>query len=180
MKLNAGCGNKYKKGWINLDSNREVRADVYHDLNKFPLPFKDNHFDKILLDNVLEHIPNYLKLIDELHRITKKGGIIIIYTPHTSSIYSFKHLDHIRPFGVGSFDIYKPKTRFTGERVGKARFCIKKERLIYFHHSPKDYPILSMLPINWMFNINRTWQIIVEKFLPLKFDEYYVRLEVVK
>lgn len=38
VKINLGCGNEYKKGWINVDFNKEVKADICADLSK-RLPF---------------------------------------------------------------------------------------------------------------------------------------------
>lgn len=183
-KLNIGCGMDYREGWTNLDFNKEVKADVYHDLEKFPYPFKDNEFDYILLDNSLEHVKNLFKAIDEIWRIAKPNAIIEIYVPHFTGIYATKHLAHYHQFGIGSFSIYKRisglDSGFNGERYGKARFDIIEERLLYFHHNPAEIKFLSKIPINFLFNFSRKWQLMTEKFLPLKFDEVYFKLQVVK
>lgn len=76
MKLNLGCGNDIRKGWINLDLYMHDGVDVSHDLNELPLPFDDNSFNVILCKNILEHII-YFPLMSELHRILKKGGKIL-------------------------------------------------------------------------------------------------------
>jgi hypothetical protein len=178
-KLNLGCGKDYREGFINLDSNKKIKADVYCDLEK-KIPSCDNLFDYILIDNVLEHINNFTQLIDELYIISKDKAIIEIYVPHFTSIYAFKHLDHKRTFGAGSFDIYKTEERFTGEIIGEAKFEILDERLLYFHHNPRDYPFLAKIPINWMFNFSRFWRVACEKVLPLRFDEIYFKLQVIK
>lgn len=178
-KLNLGCGTDYKKAWVNLDFNKEVRADIYCDINK-KLPFKDNEFDYILIDNVLEHISNFFLIVDELWRISKPNAIIDIFVPHFSGIYASKHPAHYHQFGIGTFDIYKQEGVFNKERYGKARFKILKQELIYFHHKAAEIPLLSKLPINFLFNFSRKWQLMLEKFFPLKFDEIYFRLKVIK
>ncbi|MDD5012032.1 MAG: methyltransferase domain-containing protein [Candidatus Nanoarchaeia archaeon] len=183
-KLNLGCGEDYRVGWVNLDFNKEVKADVYHNLEKFPYPFKDDEFDLIYIDNALEHVQNVLKCIEELWRISKKGAEIIIYVPHFTGIYATKHLAHYHQFGIGTFDIYKKISGldkgFNGERYGKARFEIIEQKLLYFHHNSVEISLLSKLPINRMFNFSRKWQLILEKFFPLKFDEIRYKLKVLK
>ena len=77
-RLNIGCGKKNKNGYINLDLLKLPNVDVVHDLNQFPWPFKKNEFDEILCDNVLEHLNDTIKPIEELWRITKNKGIIKI------------------------------------------------------------------------------------------------------
>ena len=39
-KLNIGCGEFKKDGYINVDYYSVSEPDVKHDLNKFPYPFK--------------------------------------------------------------------------------------------------------------------------------------------
>ncbi|HPC10341.1 MAG TPA: class I SAM-dependent methyltransferase, partial [archaeon] len=66
MKLNIGCGKKILKGYINLDVVKLPGVDIVHDLNKYPWPFKDNYFDEIYADNVLEHLDDIIKPIEEI------------------------------------------------------------------------------------------------------------------
>ena len=181
IRINLGCGNDYKKGWVNVDFNKEVKADVYVDFTK-KLPFKENYADLVLLDNVLEHIEpeKYFFFLEELHRICKKGAIIHIYVPHYSGMYAFKHPTHYKYFGIGSFDTMRPEKCFSGERYTSVRFILKREKLLFFHHNLINFPLVSKLPINWLFNFGRVWQQLIEKFQIFGFDEIYYELVVVK
>lgn len=49
------------------------------------LPFKDNSYNTAVSVSVLEHIDGVEKVIDEVHRVLKKGGIFVFSVP-TSSI----------------------------------------------------------------------------------------------
>ena len=98
-KLNLGCGKSIKKGWVNLDINEEEGIDVVHDLNILPLPFDIETFECILCENVLEHI-NYLPLMNDLHRILKKGGVLIIRVPHFTSKSNYADPSHIHFFST--------------------------------------------------------------------------------
>lgn len=42
------------------------------------LPFADGYLDKIICHNVLECIPDKIKLINECHRVLKKGGLLVM------------------------------------------------------------------------------------------------------
>ena len=81
-KLNMGCGRNIKEDYINLDITNFPGVDFKHDLTKFPYPFKDNYFDEILLLGVLELInTDFIKIMEELHRICKPKAIIKIRSP---------------------------------------------------------------------------------------------------
>ncbi len=45
------------------------------------IPFEENHFDFILCNHVLEHIPNDKLAMGELYRVMKKGGSGIFQVP---------------------------------------------------------------------------------------------------
>lgn len=97
-KLNLGCGEFKKEGFVNLDWLESVRPDVLHDLNVFPYPFSDNTFDYIEADHVLEHLSSPFGVMRELHRITANGGKIVIRSPHFSR--GITHPEHMRGFDV--------------------------------------------------------------------------------
>jgi ubiquinone/menaquinone biosynthesis C-methylase UbiE len=54
---------------------------VQGDLMK-KLPFKNNTFDKVVMSEVAEHLPNDLKGLKEVNRILKKDGILTITVPN--------------------------------------------------------------------------------------------------
>lgn len=54
-------------------------ADVHSDL--CDLPFKDQEFDLIFCNHVLEHIPDDIKAMSELFRVLKSGGSAFLQVP---------------------------------------------------------------------------------------------------
>jgi 2-polyprenyl-3-methyl-5-hydroxy-6-metoxy-1,4-benzoquinol methylase len=76
------------------------------------LPYTNEEFDLIICIDVLEHIPNYEFYINEIMRILKKDGSLIIFSPIEGEKISFYTLykklfgqnlyvetkDHINPF----------------------------------------------------------------------------------
>lgn len=72
--LHLGSGNTKIKGAISLDMNARVHPDVIHNLNTFPYPFKKNQFNKIIADNIFEHLNDIPKILEEIYRISKPGA----------------------------------------------------------------------------------------------------------
>ncbi len=181
-KVNLGCGRDYRPGWINVDFNRGVRADLFCTFTE-GLPFADNSVDLVVLDNVLEHVhrDRYFAFLEDLHRACKPGATIQVYVPHASGMWALKHPTHYNFFGIGSFATFQPDPQFNGERYGAARFHVRRERLLFFHHNLVNARALSRLPINGLFNFGGLlWQELMERFQFLGFDEIYYELEVAK
>ena len=65
------------------------QVDVISDIISIPLP--DDSFDIILCTEVLEHVPDPIAAINEMNRLLKKGGLIIITAPFCS-------LTHFAPY----------------------------------------------------------------------------------
>jgi len=51
------------------------------------LPFKDNYFDFVYSNGVIHHTPNTSKAIEEIYRVLKPGGKIIVMIYHKNSIF---------------------------------------------------------------------------------------------
>ena len=126
-RLNIGCGEFRKEGYVNLDIRPDVGAEIIHDLQEFPYPIPDNEFDVVEADHVLEHLRDPFQVMRELHRITKHGGFVVIRTPHFSR--GFSHPEHRRGFDV-SFPLYF-QPRFKGGYQG-VEFELEEVRLIWF------------------------------------------------
>lgn len=126
-KLNLGCGEFRKPGYINVDYYSISEPDIRHDLDRFPYPFRDNEFDLIEADHLLEHLNNPLRAMKELYRISKKNGLIIIRVPHFSR--GFTHPDHKRGFDV-SFPYYFNPAFFAGYQG--FHLHLKKMKLSWF------------------------------------------------
>ena len=55
--------------------------EVIHILRTTPLPFDDNMFTSITVLDVLEHVDEQDALIDELYRVLKDNGVLILTVP---------------------------------------------------------------------------------------------------
>lgn len=49
--------------------------------NGYNLPFADQTFDKVICSEVLEHIPNYKAVLEEIERVLKPGGVLALSVP---------------------------------------------------------------------------------------------------
>lgn len=112
MKINLGGGKEAEKGFINVDLLPD--ADVKHDLNKLPYPFKDNSVDFIECRMVFDHLD--LPLIDfikEVRRILKpNGGIHFV-------VGNYFHWIKRLQFLFGSFEL-------------NSDFCVAHKRLLNY------------------------------------------------
>lgn len=106
-KLNLACGADYKEGWVNLDSDNRIKADVYQDLDAFALflNFKSDSFDLIYASHILEHIRYLQRLKAELYRILRPGGNLVTIVPHYLSDDAWGNPTHVRAFSIDSFRI---------------------------------------------------------------------------
>ncbi len=104
--LDVGCGTNKTKGSVGLDNNPRTSADVIHDLGDIPYPFPDNEFDLVVSNHVVEHVPDVMAFIGELHRVTKNGGRIRLLTPHYTNpdwANDPTHRNHINSYTFNTF-----------------------------------------------------------------------------
>lgn len=122
--LDIGCGSKKHPGAIGLDISAQTDADIVHDLDVFPYPIEDDSFDEVLMQDVIEHVAEPMRVATEVHRILRPGGRLQLRTPHFSSSLAYGDPTHrhyystnaIRYLADPGFAHYS-SARFTVEHI---------------------------------------------------------------
>lgn len=117
--LNLACGTDYRESdsnihWLNVDISPNIRTDLIVNAFKLPYPFPDDHFDGVLAQDFLEHVPHqlfdadarpldrdgFLLVMDEIWRILKPGAKLEARFPspfHPNSLIDPTHTRSLFP-----------------------------------------------------------------------------------
>ena len=153
-KLNLGAGKDILSGYLNHDIADLPGINSIHDLNKYPWPWEENSFDEILAMDILEHLDNFMKAMEELHRILKPDGKVTIRVPYWNHSCAYIDPTHKRGFHEHSFHFFNVDSPYYKERgyYSKATFQIIDEVLIL----APGYPYLS-IPLVSHLHIRGRW-----------------------
>ncbi len=115
--LDVGCGEgftlqrlrkenigKHLEGVDTLETAIEIGKKLHPHLtlrkgNIYKLPYKDNSFDIVICSEVLEHLENPEKALQELIRVSKKHIVLSVPNEPLFSIQRFLRGKNIRKFG---------------------------------------------------------------------------------
>lgn len=106
------CGIDYSMSAIELASRQHedidfAVGDAYH------LPYAPESFDVAVLNNIWEHVPDPLRLLEGVKRVLKPGGCVIISTP---SRYRFRNMVRVC---LGMPVVFMSKLHVTEYTVGQ-------------------------------------------------------------
>jgi len=120
VNLLLGAGNSREKriaidghadwfgGLTTVDWNPTTNPDVVHDLRYLPWPFDDNQFLEVHAYEVLEHLHQqgdylvFFAIWEEIHRITKPGGIVCGTTPSWDTLWAWADPGHTAVYSEGT------------------------------------------------------------------------------
>jgi ubiquinone/menaquinone biosynthesis C-methylase UbiE len=121
---------------MGIDMYSNTQADVVHDLNKYPWPFSDNEFDLVICSDILEHLEDVIKAVEEIHRVSRKDAVLQVRVPHFSSVQAYSDLTHKRYFSSQSFDCFSqadyPYKHYSTARLNKISMKISFPRFYKF------------------------------------------------
>ncbi len=81
--------------------------------NAYNLPYSENYFDIVVCNNIWEHVPDPLRLLDEIKRVIKPERYLIVSTP---SRYRFGNLVRVL---LGKRVVFMSKHHVTEYSVGQ-------------------------------------------------------------
>ena len=170
--LDLGCGNKKREGTVGVDFNTRLDGDVNHDLNTFPYPFQGDSVDKIYIDNCIEHLDSPLHVMEEIHRILKKGGEVKVIVPYFRSPSAFHDPTHKTFYTIESFSYYDPDHPIC-KRYDYTKAYFKVEKIVFHEHLKSGFLKSSFV------SIANKWPSLYERvfssILPLHEISFYLR-----
>lgn len=170
--LDLGCGKKKRPDAIGVDYSDRHDADIIHDLNVFPYPLKEGEFDEIYLDNVLEHLDDPMRVMEEVHRICAAGGQVKVIVPYFRSLYAFIDPTHKHFFTVDSFAFYDPD-HIICQRYDYVKTRFKVEKIVF------NETLATRWPKSMVVALANKWPSRYERFLshlvPLDDITFYLR-----
>jgi ubiquinone/menaquinone biosynthesis C-methylase UbiE len=165
-KLNLGSGRDIRSGYVNVDLVPLAGVDLVCDLQRLPWPFKDNSVDEVIAIHVIEHLPNTVRVMEEIFRITRPGARITIEVPHYKHSNAYKDPTHVRFFTEETFD-YFGKIQLS--YYTHARFRVANVEKVYEYHVNRYVRRLFPRLLPW-----------VEKFLDSTVEKLIFTLETQK
>lgn len=148
--LDIGCGNKpYAEkfqarvaSYIGIEMPRTQSNSAVVDAyaSALTLPFAANAFDTVLCNEVLEHVPEPKRLLEEAYRVLKPQGYLILTAPLTWGPHEVPY-DFYRYTEFG-LRYLSEQVGFVVERIERtsglwATFGQRAGAFVYYHHGWK-------------------------------------------
>lgn len=103
--LDLGCGSHKQPGAIGVDRHRHAAVDVVAHL-EHGLPFADDSVDQVYAIHFLEHVRDLLHLMNEVHRVLRRDGVLHVMVPHWQCVNAVADPTHCRLFHRQTFKFF--------------------------------------------------------------------------
>ncbi len=117
LTLNLGSGKDWRDDCLNADIQARVKPDWEVDISKVrygaivqtrfgEVEIRQEMFDKIIANDVLEHIPDLVGAMTNCKNLLKPGGEFHIHVPYELSLGAWQDPTHVRAFNENSWLYY--------------------------------------------------------------------------
>lgn len=115
-KIELGCGKTKSQGYIGIDRFQLPGVDIVADLNR-GIPLDDDSVDVILAGHSLEHFDDIFFTMQEIYRVLKDKGILMVIAPYYMQTLNMVNFFHKTAFTEELFRFLSPfdTVRFTPE-----------------------------------------------------------------
>lgn len=185
--MDFGCGLKPYKGLFSVDeyigvdykaegeTYEQGQVDVFYDGKTIPFP--DDHFDSIFSSEVFEHVFNLPEILQELRRVLKPGGRILVTCP-------FAFGEHEIPSDYARYTSFAMRHMFESNgfvvreyhKTGGTIEAITQLRIVYWNRHIlsvlKNIPVVRSVARTVFFTANNLLAIAFSRLFPESRDLY--------
>ena len=131
--------------------NEDITNLDYQVENALELSFPDNHFDLIISVEVIEHVGQPERMIEEIQRVLKPGGLLIITYPREEFPFTYDPINRVRK-SLGQEKISQGAYAFGHEYLIPTKEFhqwAKKNNLEIQHNRNLSGYIIGLLEMYW-------------------------------
>jgi hypothetical protein len=137
--LDVGCGSYKIPNSVGMDQFNLPNVDIIHDLNIIPWPIPSESYHKIVFSHSISHLQDIVPIMNECHRILKKGGQIEIVAPHFSSDNYNTDPTHNITLGYRSMNYFVKNVPFKYRYLDSQKLFLLVNRSISFREYPASW-----------------------------------------
>lgn len=153
IRLNLGCGNDIRTGYINIDFEHHEGVDMVLDLNQYKLPFGDNTVDEIILFHVLEHLTDRYRFIKECWRVLKPDGILHIKLPAKWIELGHQSWEHRKDYFYTVTNDVK-ETGFQSKKMFEPIYIKGHRKISHLFYRFRDW-VLNLFTTEWEYKLKK-------------------------
>jgi SAM-dependent methyltransferase len=83
--IELGCGNNKRAGFFGIDVAPGPQVDLILDIQRQPLPFRDDSVDYVYSSHTFEHLTGFPFVLREIFRVCRHEATVEIWTPYGKS-----------------------------------------------------------------------------------------------
>jgi len=81
-----------------------LRNTMFATADCLNMPFRDESFERVVSFEVLEHVEDYSRYLEECHRVLKCQGLLVISTPNKGIFEGKENPYHVKEFHLDEFE----------------------------------------------------------------------------
>jgi hypothetical protein len=122
VKLDLGCGPNPREGFEGVDKGRFGQEWVL-DLQEFPWPWNDGQVEEAYSSHTVEHLPDLVGFMRELHRVMAPEALVTIVHPYQFNVRAWQDPTHVRCLNEVSWFYFDAKWRQSVDNLDDYGTC---------------------------------------------------------
>ena len=107
-QIDIGSGSDVRPGFTGVDIVALPGVEIVRDVSRHGLPFSDSSIARVYSAHFLEHVPDLVFVMNEIHRVCCHDAIVEVVVPTLIGPYAAADPTHARMFNARTFSYFEP------------------------------------------------------------------------